>query len=185
VAITPPEAWERLARALIARRLDLDPKYKSREAFARDTGMDYRVLFDIEKARRTNFGPITITRLERAYKLQNGSIERFLADPDLTEFPDRIGSAAIEIAAPGQGGPPRLSAVPDIQLGRPGDPDPRDPVTGLDGLRDNDEVQLWTLTVFDWPIRAGLIKHLRHLEEDRRPPEQRRPGRRADNGTRG
>lgn len=179
MASTPPdESWQRLGRALIARRVDLNPKYKSREAFARATGMDYRVLFDIENARRTNFGPTTIARIERAYRLAGGSMEKFRANPDLTEFPDRVGEASINLADTAG----RLSSVPDIQLGAPGDPDPRDVIPGDPISAEKGEVQIWATTVLPWEIRRDLIVHLRWLDQqyDRQQPETRR-----ENGTEG
>lgn len=174
MASTPPdESWQRLGRALIARRLDLNPKYKSREVFARDTDMDYRVLFDIENARRTNFGAMTIARIERAYELQNGAIEKFRINPDLTEFPDRTGSASSQLTPGDVAG---LYAGPDARLSDiPGGINP-DPVKGEMSLAGMTQLPEW------W--RVEMIMLLRNLTYPDNRGEQLRDARER-NGTEG
>jgi hypothetical protein len=72
------ERWERLGGMLIQRRVELDARYRNRTAFAADTGLNWRLLYDIEKAARTNFPADTLAEIEIAYRLPQGSIRNFL-----------------------------------------------------------------------------------------------------------
>jgi hypothetical protein len=72
------QAWVRLGDALVRRRIELDPQYRNRRRFADERGLEIRIAADLEKARRTNFEPATITAAEVAYQLAAGSITRFL-----------------------------------------------------------------------------------------------------------
>lgn len=111
MATTPPDdAWRRLGDALVARRVQLDTRYSNRSTFADETGVDYRVLFDIENAKRTNFSRKTIAEIELAYGLPVGSIETALKDPDFTGFPDH---PVIRRSAGAASKPRPLNAVPD------------------------------------------------------------------------
>ena len=87
--------WERLGRLLIQRRTALDPRYNNRQAFATATGLKYRLVYDIEEARRDNFGDTTLTSIEVAYKLDPGAIRRFLDGGELEP-----GTAAAPAAIP-------------------------------------------------------------------------------------
>ena len=69
--------WQRLAQAIIDRRVELG--YRTREAFASDTGLSSRLLGDLERAQRDNFDPVTLTRLERALKWPAGAVREVLA----------------------------------------------------------------------------------------------------------
>lgn len=68
------EAWQRLGELLKARRAELDPRYVNKRAFCADRGVNYRVVSDIESARRTNFTPEMLRALEVAYRLAPGAI---------------------------------------------------------------------------------------------------------------
>jgi hypothetical protein len=81
------ERWQQLGGMLIQRRVELDARYRYRNAFADDTGLDWRLLYDIEKARRANFTRATITAIEVAYRLEPGSIEEFLDGDEDTLIP--------------------------------------------------------------------------------------------------
>ena len=76
-------AWQRLGTALKQRRVTLDQQFRNRKAFAEATGLDYRLIYDIEESRRTNFGVATLTVIEVGYRLMPGSIARFLGGGDL------------------------------------------------------------------------------------------------------
>ncbi len=81
MTISPGDAlaWGRLGDALIQRRLDLDlHRYRSRRAFCDDRQIDYRVIFDIENAKRSNFGRATLLDIARAYAITPESMERKL-----------------------------------------------------------------------------------------------------------
>ena len=109
---SPPhgaERWQGLGALLIQRRTALSPRYHNRRVFSEATGLNYRVIYDIEEARRTNFGHSTLAAIEAAYKLEPGAISRYLDGGELE--PQRGERAG---AAP-------LSVVPDLpapSLGR-------------------------------------------------------------------
>ena len=72
------EAWKRLGALLRARRVALDPSYRHRTKFCAATGLDYRVVFDIEQSKRENFALETLILIEAGYALQPGAITRVL-----------------------------------------------------------------------------------------------------------
>ena len=78
MATYPREAWQRLGDLLVTRRVELDARYRNRREFAREVQMDYRVIYDIEVARRSNFGTSTLRGLELAYQLPTGALDDFL-----------------------------------------------------------------------------------------------------------
>lgn len=81
----PSTAWRQLGERLTARRPQVDPRFRNRRVFAQENRVDYRVVFDIEKARRSNFSTGTITALEMAYRWKLGSIKKVLdgGEPDV------------------------------------------------------------------------------------------------------
>jgi hypothetical protein len=100
VTSDPSHGWQRLGELLIRRRLDLDARYRNRQLFADERGIEYRIVSDIERARRTNFHAVTIAEIERAYALEPGAIGRFL------------DGGALETQS-ARATPPLLAAVPD------------------------------------------------------------------------
>ncbi|MER6942553.1 hypothetical protein ABT294_00895 [Nonomuraea sp. NPDC000554] len=74
-----PQRWKSLGKSLLARRVELDLRYRNRRTFASAVGLDYRVLYDIESGRRTNYSSSTLRAVERAYRLQAGSIDDLLS----------------------------------------------------------------------------------------------------------
>ncbi len=74
-----PGRWEHLGALLIQRRTQLSPRFHNRGAFCEAAGLKYRLIYDVEEARRTNFGSSTIAAIEAAYRLAPGAIGRFLA----------------------------------------------------------------------------------------------------------
>ena len=79
MATYPQEAWERLGELLVSRRVELDVRFRNRRTFAATVELDYRVLYDIESTRRTNFTKSTLRAVEHAYGLVSGSLDRTLA----------------------------------------------------------------------------------------------------------
>ena len=71
--------WQRLGEALQRRRVEIDPRYRNLALFARETGLNERLLSDIEHARRSGYRSATRRALELAYELDPGHIDRFLA----------------------------------------------------------------------------------------------------------
>ena len=90
------------------RRTLLDARWRNRRAFAGDTRLDYRLVYDIEEARRLNFGITTLTAIEVAYGLRLGSIAAFLKGSDLGPVPARAAGNL----------PAALSALPPDQVPR-------------------------------------------------------------------
>lgn len=69
--------WERLARYVTARRIELN--YRTREAVAEaDPGIKPRTLGDIERASRTSYNRTTIASLEHALQWRPGSVQAIL-----------------------------------------------------------------------------------------------------------
>lgn len=75
---TTPGNWKRLGDLLVQRRIELDPRYRVREVFAAQAGIHPRMLYDIERAKRTTFPPGTLATFEVAYQWAPGSIKRVL-----------------------------------------------------------------------------------------------------------
>jgi hypothetical protein len=178
VATSPiDEGWERVGGALAARRVQIDPSYDKRSAFARETGVDYRVLYDIEKGRRQNFGPKTIAQIEQAYHLPAGAIEAALENPDFVDF-SRQPVLLRDETPPAKTTRKRLTVVPDWVANEEQRERQRlhdDAVrrgldkagTLVDGLNvDRHEDGLWEmLSDSDSPkFRADLIIHWRDLD---------------------
>ncbi|WP_143220585.1 hypothetical protein [Actinomadura sp. CNU-125] len=82
-------SWRRIAALLVSRRIDLDPRYRNRRVFCREKKIEYRVISDIEGARRTNFSTPMITAIEVAYEVAEGSIKAALADSSIKRLPER------------------------------------------------------------------------------------------------
>ncbi len=82
-------AWQRLADRLIERRASLRPEWSDRTTFARDAGLSYRSLSDLETARRDNYKSSWLTMVESAYQWAPGSIQAVLegGDPSPKEAP--------------------------------------------------------------------------------------------------
>lgn len=88
--MTDERDWTGLGEALIYRRIWLDPRYANRRMFAKERGIDYRLVSDIERVRRTNFGLAATAEIELAYGLAPGSIGRFLVGGELIAAEDSL-----------------------------------------------------------------------------------------------
>lgn len=75
----PPSKWEELGKKLERRRVERDPRYKDRAVFARDTGVNDRMLGDLERARRTVYRDTSLHAVEIAYRLKEDAIRRFVS----------------------------------------------------------------------------------------------------------
>lgn len=67
------DGWQRLGRIVAAERAR---RWRSRAEFARAAGISPRVVDDIEKGRRANFSPLTLSALEAALGWQPGAALR-------------------------------------------------------------------------------------------------------------
>ena len=68
--------WQALAQAVIERRVELG--FRTREAFAAETGLSSRLLGDLERATRDNFDRVTLARLEQALEWAPGTARHIL-----------------------------------------------------------------------------------------------------------
>lgn len=78
-------AWQRLAAKLTERRATLRPEWSERTTFARDTGLSYRSISDLETARRDNYKASWLVKVEKAYEWEPGSIQSVLAGGEPAE----------------------------------------------------------------------------------------------------
>jgi hypothetical protein len=75
-------AQKRLGKLLRQARVQQALKYKNRSLFAREKGLNERLLQDVETAYRGGFSDDTKLALEIAYGWEPGSIDRVLAGGD-------------------------------------------------------------------------------------------------------
>jgi hypothetical protein len=109
----PKDAWERLGRLLARRRVELDPAYRSRQKFVEATGLNERLVADLENARRTSYRDTTVYAVENAYKVVSGSLTRALEGGPLAPQPEQTGDPQ---GMPGFAIPPDLEMPPGIDL---------------------------------------------------------------------
>jgi hypothetical protein len=94
-------AWHNLGALLTDRRVQLAPRYRNRRVFCEEKNLDYRVVSDIESARRSNFSAPMLTAIEVAYEIAEGGIRKAIEDPDLEKLPERgKGRAVVGPVAP-------------------------------------------------------------------------------------
>jgi hypothetical protein len=139
-------AWRRLGAMLIQRRTAIDPRFHNRGTFCDVTGLHYRVVYDIEEAKRRNFGNATLAAIETAYQLEPGTIADF------------TGGEPAPAPAP-------LAAVPDI----PAAGESMDETVRLDrfgreveAIGDPLELKVWHDNAFSRAERALVIRSLRY-----------------------
>ena len=151
-------AWARLGRLLEQRRVLMRPSWRNLSAFARDRDIDYRLAWDVENARRTNFRRSTRAAIESAYGWAPGSIDVVL-----------------------EGGDPVST---DTQRADEGDPLPEalSDIVSPEEWRNRRVQALWALEEIPAGTRRGLILfYLRGLENTREADV--RPLRRVRSGT--
>lgn len=78
-----PAMWQRLGELLVRRRVELDPRYQNRTVFTAERGLDYRLAYDIEEARRTNFRKTTLAGIAVAYAVTLDSLYNALQGGEL------------------------------------------------------------------------------------------------------
>lgn len=89
----PDPVWARLAQLLAERRSSLRPEWAERTQFARDVGLSYRSLSDLENARRDNYKPSWLARIEELYRLEPGAVQRLLSGETDELEPKKSGDA--------------------------------------------------------------------------------------------
>jgi hypothetical protein len=85
--------WEQLGVDLESARVELDPRYANLSLFAEERGIDYRLAWDIEHGRRTNYRRPTLRAIEVAYGLETAAIDTYLRD-----------GGRLQVRPPGDGG---------------------------------------------------------------------------------
>ncbi|ETK36187.1 hypothetical protein [Microbispora sp. ATCC PTA-5024] len=100
--IHPRDGWERVASLLVDRRVQLNPRYKNRLKFAADTGLNERLISDLENARRHSYRDTTLRAVEAAYQWTAGSIQRILEGGDPGVVAQVTGGAGRVAMAAGQ-----------------------------------------------------------------------------------
>jgi transcriptional regulator with XRE-family HTH domain len=101
----PPHAagpWVRLGELLAQRRVEIDPRYKNRSLFADERGLNWRLLHDVERAKRANYAPDTVAALEVAYGLAPGAVGRALDGGELEVQPGVAEAAGAGYRRAGQ-----------------------------------------------------------------------------------
>jgi hypothetical protein len=98
-------ALKRLGEALMARRVELDPRYHSRKLFAEEAGINLRRAADLENGRRGGAPPLAMQNVfAPAYRVEYQSMVDVLSgDGDLEALP---------------GTPPHKSRARQAQAGR-------------------------------------------------------------------
>lgn len=84
-SVTQEQDWERLARLVVAARVAHG--MHTREQLAKAADFSTRFLGDIERARRTNYDPIYLARLEKALGWLPGSVDAILEGGEPTRIP--------------------------------------------------------------------------------------------------
>jgi hypothetical protein len=74
--------WDRLGKLLEQRRVEMDPRWRDLTLFASERGLDWRMAWDVEHNKRTNYRRVTRVAIEVAYGWEPGSIERVLNGGD-------------------------------------------------------------------------------------------------------
>ena len=94
-----PDAWRRLARLLRSRRAHLDPRFSKRNVFCESTGLNYKLVQDIEGAptTRTSFSDEAFALFESAYRWAPGSIAQVLSGGEPTEVAAVTATAAATV----------------------------------------------------------------------------------------
>lgn len=109
-------AWLRLGKMLTSRRVVLGYA-RSLQSFAGARGIHYRLAWDIENARRSNYTTATLALVEVAYGLEHGSVD------------GALGGGEFRLAEPGGPAPGGRRPDPSYQA-----------ILDADGLTDGEKL---------------------------------------------
>ena len=96
-----PAKWQRLGELLVRRRVELDPRYQNRTVFTAERGLDYRLAFDIEEAKRTNFRKGTLAGIAVAYGVTLDSLYAALDGGQLEPTMLQAPTPQLRVVQPG------------------------------------------------------------------------------------
>jgi hypothetical protein len=88
----PPEAWQRLGKALERRRGQLGYGFRRRGEFAQGSGLSAKTLARLEHAERDSYPDDTIALAEVIYKWEPGSAEAVLKGGEPVPSPGSPGA---------------------------------------------------------------------------------------------
>lgn len=162
----PQPDWARLGRLLTQRRGQLGSEYLNRQKFCQITGLNERLVSDLENARRDGYRPATKAAVEQAYQWASGSIEKVLAGGDPTPLTESRGLASAEPADGESTALPvmtveRFKALVDAGV---------DPACPPGGFWNDDERRLWRPNSYHgwW----GLWEAIRFMREHEAAADQ-------------
>jgi hypothetical protein len=114
----PPEAWEKLGRALELRRWQLGYGYRQRGRFARERGsaVSEKTIARLERGERGAYPDATLADAEALYGLVPGSIRRHLDGGELEPLPESAYPNGFRYADP------NLQAIWDLPARSAGNP---------------------------------------------------------------
>lgn len=151
---------ERVGRLLSRRRVELNPRYSNRQKFLAATGLNARLVYDLERGRRFGYRDSTIDAVEQAYWLQPGAIAQALANPAITQLAARSGRPV----------PPEADEEEDS---RPPwmHQDPGDLPAWIDltSIPAQEAQALTGLTLLTPDERLQVTRYIRLIMEDRQP----------------
>jgi hypothetical protein len=137
---------------LVGRRVQIDPAYRNRQKFIAATGLNERLVADVENARRFSYRAATVASFEDAYQLTRGSFDRVLQGGEFGIA--HLGSARMSATS-------SMTAVPEVALAAPDDL-PEDVV--WDDLPPIEQ-HLWLLPA-GLHLRQALVNIARAYEEE-------------------
>lgn len=108
------EDWARLGTLLSERRGRLGPQMKSRQKFSAATGLNERLVADLENARRVGYKPATLAAVERAYSWAAGSVQRVLDGGDPIEVAAVTATSHLALAGHAAAGQRSVADAVDV-----------------------------------------------------------------------
>ena len=170
MASSPPAAWSRLGALLRDRRIELDPRYRNRRTFVRETGLSYSVTSNIETGVRDDYGADTIRAVERAYRWQPGSIRTVLDGGEPTPAGGTVRVSSVAVSTEPVSNADRV----DAELAHWLDNAHRHKVNPFDwDLNEPLERQIFVHPRFTWEEKAGMRGNLRAYLAQARERERR------------
>lgn len=179
----PIEAWRRLGELLTDRRVQIGPVYRNRLKFAEDTGLNERLVSDLERGRRTSYRETSLHAVEVAYRIRQGSIERALRGGQFEPLEPVAHVSQVRLEAP-KPAHEREGSVVISAAGSttaipvdPDEPEP-DPAEYFHPPLDEGERMIWAMNR-PWQARVAAIEALRNgIQVARAANAVRRRGRR-------